>query len=363
MREKLTIAREGARMLKRNLQVRKHGFRQYTGSPTEICHSIIRECYNDKYFQVSNGHFKSFYIRDFSWCIRPLLKLGYDTQVHNTLDYCLKTYREHDRVSVAIANDRPFDFPTFAVDSLPSLIHCLKIAGAHSLIARHKDFLIKQITDFYQKVIDKSNGMVKRHKHFSSIKDHYIRNSCCYDNTMVAMLSQDLTQLGLYNPMREFKYEKLLVFTFWNGDYFIDEEGHDIISGDANIFPFWSGVISDKNKRKSAIQSLQAEGLESPYPLAYMKRQKGKKIGASIFAPGYEDNSLWFHIGSLFLEEITKISKKAAKPYMDAVTSLIDHHKNFLEVLDKRGTPYKSTFYTTDESMLWSSIYLSLCEK
>ncbi|MFP4424310.1 MAG: hypothetical protein ACLFP2_03685 [Candidatus Woesearchaeota archaeon] len=360
MIERLIIAREGARMAKRSIQVRIKGFSRYQGNAKEICREIIKDCFNQRYFQVSNGHFKSFYIRDFSWCIQPLLDLGFEKEVYSTLEYCLSCYERHNRVSVAIS-DVPFDFPRFAVDSLPSLIHCLKVADARSLLEKHKEFLIDQLNHYYRQVIDKSNGMVKK-GHFSSIKDHYIRNSCCYDNTMVAMLSKDLNELSFYNPVREFRYEKLLVFTFWNGEYFRDEERSDIISGDANIFPFWSGVITDKKMLHSALKTLQKEGLESPYPLAYTKRDAGNKIKASILAPGYEDDSLWMHIGSLFLQLIKEVSRKDFNTYLKRYTTLIEEHQTFLEVLDKEGKPFKRLFYITDEAMLWASIYLSLCE-
>jgi hypothetical protein len=39
---------------------------------------------------------------------------------------------------------------------------------------------------------------------------------------------------------------------------------------------------------------------------------------------------------------------------------LIKEHKNFLEVFNRKGKPFKNPFYIADESMLWAAKYLDL---
>jgi len=39
---------------------------------------------------------------------------------------------------------------------------------------------------------------------------------------------------------------------------------------------------------------------------------------------------------------------------------LIETNRNFLELFDNKGKPFKSKFYHADESMLWAANYLTL---
>ncbi len=80
---------EALKILKRSRYVKKHGIKKYKGNANAICKQIIKDCWNGKYFQVSAGHFTSFYVRDFGWCVDSLMKLGYKKEVHKTLDYVL----------------------------------------------------------------------------------------------------------------------------------------------------------------------------------------------------------------------------------------------------------------------------------
>jgi hypothetical protein len=79
-----------------------------------------------------------------------------------------------------------------------------------------------------------------------------------------------------------------------------------------------------------------------------------------FFTKNYEVNSIWMHIGPLYVKLVKKIDKKLAKKYIDSYTKLIEKHKNFLEVFDSKGNIYKTPFYYSDEGMLWAANYLNL---
>src|SRR3989344_2702653 len=132
---KPTHISEALRIFRRSLKVRVSGFKKYDGDAKEICERIINDCFNGKYFQTSTGHFCQFWTRDFGMCAESLVKLGYKKEVGMTLEYAL----------------------------------------------------------------DPLTSMVRQNVHFSSIKDHYVRNSATYDNCMLVMLKNDLNELKLYN--------------------------------------------------------------------------------------------------------------------------------------------------------------------
>ena len=113
---------------------------------------------------------------------------------------------------------------------------------------------------------------------------------------------------------------------------------------------------------KASIDSIRKEGLDKPFPIKYTSaRHKGMKFSiGNLFAPNYEVNSIWMHMGPLYVRLVKKINKKLFEQYLKKYTQLIETHKNFLEVFSFDGQPFKTTFYKTDESMLWASLYLDL---
>jgi hypothetical protein len=343
-------------MFRRHLNVNKRGFKTYKGTPKQILKKIINNCYNNKFFQVSSGHFTQFYTRDFGWCTESLLKLGYKEQVTSTLNYALNIFQKHNKITTSITpNNIPFNFPNEAIDSLPWLIHSLTLLNNKQLINKHKDFLIKNINNFTS-YLD-NNGLVKRNKHFSSMKDYAKRSSSCYDNCMLSMLQQDLKKLSLPNPLKDYNYEELIIKHFWTGSYFKDDlSNNPEVSGDANIFPFITNTITNKAIKTKALQSIK--NLAQPFPLKYATKKQHKLIWLEIFAGDYERDAIWMHMGPLYLKLIKNTPEY--KHHLNTYISLIEKHKTFLEVFDKTGKPFKTPFYSTDEGMLWASNILQL---
>jgi len=355
---------EGLRLFRRALHVRNYGIRRYHGNAEQICEQIVKGCWNGTFFQASTGHFNQFWTRDFGWCTESLLKLGNKEKVTKTLGYALHTFQKYRKITTTISpKGVPFDFPAYAVDSVPFIIHSLYLANAESLIGRYKEFLNKEIHRFYWLVINEKTGLVKN-EHFSSMKDHAIRFSSCYDNSMVAMLNRDLQNLpSLDNPLIKYNFEQKLIEYFWRHDHFIDDlSGNHVISGDANIFPFWTEVITSKDMLKKAIRTIQKCELDKPFPLRYYHSKviMQKMHPVEIFAKGYERDTAWMHMGPLYVKLVQRVNKKLAQMYLATYTQLIERYKNYLEVFNADGTPFKSIFYQADEGMLWAVNYLGL---
>ena len=355
-------------MFKRRIRLLFTKTKKYKGSHIEICKQIIEDCWNGTYLQLSAGHFSEFYTRDFSWCCESLIRLGYKDKVKKTLEYALNIFSKQNKITTTISpGNIAFDFPCYASDSLPLLIRSLRILNDKNLIQKYKNFLNKEIEKYYNIVIDKNTGLVKKEKFFSSIKDHSQRKSSCYDNCMAAMLSIELEKIKiLQNPFKKYNYNQLIKENFWKKTHFIDDlSGYDLITGDSNIFPFWCEIFNNKQMLKSTIKTIQEKNLDKPYPLRYYYQKKinQKIIYVDFFAKNYERDSVWPQMGLIYISLVSKVDRKKAEYYMNQYKALIEKHKNFLEIFDSKGNVFKSPFYYADESMLWCCGYIDLINK
>jgi len=336
--------------------------KKYNGTAPEICTQIVKDCWQGRYFQTSMQNFPHFWTRDFGWCTVSLLKLGYQKEVQHTLRFALNAFSQHGKITTTITpKGKPFDFPTMAVDSLPWLIHSIKLSKM-PYFAYH-DFLNKEIAHFYREVINPITGLVRPDKNFSSMKDLSKRKSSCYDNCMVAMLERDLKGLKLDNPFQKADYPALIKKHFWNGKFFFDDlSQQDYVAGDANLFPFVLGIITDKEMMISAIKAVRAEKLDEPLPLRYTASRNGIPFiwEEKIFLRNYEGNTCWTHMGLLYAKLMQQIDPALAEEYKKRYAEAIEKYKGFVEVFAADGKPYSSWGYAADRSMLWAANYLTL---
>lgn len=342
----------------RSLKRKLFGQKKFKGNAKNICKSIIDECWNGKYFQTSIGNYREFWARDFGWCTQSLLDLGYQKEVKKTLEYALEIYSKHNKISTTITNDKPFSFPNvFSIDSVAFLFHSLRLLNekqSNNLIERYKPFLINQIK-LTESFIE--NDLVKRNTLFSGMRDYAVRDSSCYDNIMIAFLSDELDKLSLPNPFKKVKQK--IKQNFWIGSYFKDQINDPTITGDANLFPFWTNVFSDQDMLEKAIQSIEQEKLDIPFPLKYSIKHQ-KMIFQEFVVPNWETHAIWCHMGPLYIQILKKINPSKAQQYIEKYKDLIETHKTVFEVFDSNGNPYKSLFYYSDEGMLWAANILKL---
>lgn len=335
--------------------------KMYYGTAEQICHQVVNDCWNGDFFQTSTGNFPQFWTRDFGWCTQSLLKLKKEKEVNRTLRYALNRFQQHGKITTTITpGGKPFDFPTYSVDSLPWLIHSIKLSKF--VYYPYKDLLNKEIKRFYETVINERTGLVRPDVFFSSMKDFAKRKSSCYDNVMVAMLSRDLEEMNLYNPFEGTDYPALIKRHFWAGSYFFDDlSKRAYIAGDANLFPFLLGIFTDKEMFSSALKSIQEAGLDEPFPLKYTS--ENKEVGfiwQEKLIPEYEYNTIWAHMGPLYIKLLQKVDLQRAQLLKERYAEMIAKHKSYLEVFFPNGSPYQSLFYYCDRGMLWAANYLTL---
>lgn len=355
-------------VIKRAALVRIKGFDRYYGNSKEICREIVNECWNGKYFMASAGHFSQFWTRDFGFCTKPLINLGYKTQVKQTLKYALDLFSKYNKVTTTISHyNLPYDFPYYAPDSLAYFIRSLRLSNSYDMIKQNSDFLNKEISRFYNIVLDADTGLVKKNRTYSSMKDLSVRISSCYDNCCVALLNNELKKIKLLdNPLKNYNFKKIIKDNFWIDNYFIDDlSGNYFITGDANVFPFYFEVFTEKNMLKSALAKIQEIGLDKPFPLKYYnsKEKKQKMIIWDKIIRNYERDTIWWHMGPLYIELVKKIDKNKANFYIRQYKQIIEKYGSYLELFNPDGTPYIKLFYIADESMLWASMLLEMINK
>ena len=359
------LVKEGARILTKSISKKVFGRKQYDGDHVEICESIIQECYNseEEYFMVSPGHFNQFYMRDFAWVCDPLLTLGYEEKVRSTLQYALQIYQNHDTITTQISpGGRPVDFPYYTPESLAYLVHCLKSLDDNALIEQYQGFLRKKANKVVTQDIDGS--LLRTDRYYSSMKDHSKRKSSCYNNCMVAMLKQDLKALGIKTKLDDVDVKDAIRREFWNGEYFHEDLSlTEHVTGDANIFPFWTGVFTDKDMFEDALDTVTDALLNEPIPLKYSHDHPQKFHIADWFAPGYERDTCWAHLGICYLNILDMFDHDLFDVEMKKYREAIEKHKNFLEVYTPYGEPFKAPFYECEGSMIWAAGYLSLVKK
>ncbi len=292
-----------------------------------------------------------------------MLKLGYKEEVFQTLDYALNIFQKSGRITTTISpKNIPFDFPTYSVDSLPWLMHSLVFLDNKKLIKKYQNFLNLEIKKFKRLVYEDKRYLVRPDQHFSSIKDYSKRKSSCYDNCLMLSLMKNIQKLGLNNPFPSIPHQKVFMKTFWSGRFFYDDlNKKDYLAGDAQIFPFYLMICTDKKMLASVIKETGRAELDFPFPLKYTLKKEKHFIWEEFFVPNYEGNSIWAHLGIIYVAILQKFGRREEfYRYLKQYTQLIQKHQTFLEVYHPDGQPFSTFFYLADEGMLWSSIYLSL---
>ena len=356
---------EAFRIFRHSISVRTGGIKRYKGDNEKICMQILDKCWNGRYIQTSAGHFREFYIRDFAYFIDAHIRLGYKDRVLKTLAYALDKFSKQKLATTLTPSGKAIDIFNYAPDSLALLIYSLRTAKANSLIKKYKDFLNKEIRRFYNLVLDKEKGIVKSNVIFSSIKDNAVRNSSMYNNCMLGLLADELKKIKILdNPFKKYDFRKNIKKYFWTGDYFKEDLNSDIVAGDANTFPFWTGLFKDKKMFKSCLRKMQEQNLDKPFPLRYTdKRHKEKHSFIDKLVPNYEGDTVWVHLGLCFMDVVKRYDKKLLKRYLDKYSNNILLYRNFLEIFDKNGKPFRTLFYHSDEEMSWCAKYLELKNK
>ena len=348
------------------------GHVRHTGDASAIIRACIEACWNGRTFTASPGHFDAFWTRDLAFSTPSLVRLGYGDRVRASLAYALDVWsRRRTGITTTIhAFDRPADVFAYGVDSLPLFLAALRSAGAADLVDRHRAFLQAEVDRFAAVVVDPRTGLVRADRTFSAHRDTVVNRSNAYGNTMVALLARTLAGTGWLACPFEAHFDgdhgRLLRAHFWAGDHFRDALDDDVVSGEANVWPFYAGVIADPGLAEPALGYLRRAGFCDPYALRYETRRRPEREVwlTRYLLPDYQGSTVWTSLGSMYLQVLRTVDPALAATETQRYVAWIERDGTFWEVLDSSGRVWAGPgrLIVGEESMLWSAIFLDHLE-
>ncbi len=364
LKNNLLLIEDGLKLVYRSKRKQFFKTKRYEGNSKQICKQIILDCYNkDKnYFMVSPNNFNQFYARDFGMICEALIKLGYKKEVENTINYAMNIYMKKGRCTTQI-NSRgcALDFPSPTPESTSYMLNSIILTKNKYLIEKYKPFFKNKAKEIYSEDIDKTTGLVLKNKLFSSMKDFSKQKSSCYVNCFVGLLAENLKKIGVKSPFDKHNYKKLIMTYFWQGNYFIDDlSGKKNITGDANVFPFWTGLIKDKDVFKKSLRTIKKRKLDKPFALKYNNKNDDMQwLAINLINTNYEHDTVWLHLAVCYFKVLDKFNEKdELKKQLKIHKSLIEKQGSFFEVYKSSGEPFKSLVFEHDEAMIWCAGYL-----
>jgi len=348
------------------------GHTRHPGDAAAIVRACIEACWNGRTFTASPGHFDMFWTRDLSFSVPSLVRLGHGPRVQLSMAYALDVWaRRRSHITTTIHYfDRPGDVFEYGVDSLPLFLAALRAADATDLVERNRPWLEAEIAHYYETVVDPTSGLVRSDRKFSAHRDTVVNRSNAFGNTMVALLAKTIEETGWFaSPFeRHFEgdYGRLLIANFWDGDHFRDALDDETVSGEANIWPFYTGVVDDAVLVRAALRYLDANGFCDPYPLRYeTTRRPEREVWLTRHVlPDYQGSTVWTSLGAMYLQVLRTVDPLLAVTETARYVAWIERDGTFWEVMNARGENWVSPRWILigEESMLWSAIFLDALE-
>ncbi len=344
------------------------GHTRHVGDAASIVQACIESCWNGRTFTASPGHFDMFWTRDLSFSVPSLVRLGHGQRVYESLSYALAVWQRRRRHITTTIHyfDRPGDVYDYGVDSLPLFMSALRAADATDLVERHRSWIEAEVAHYYETVVDPLSGLVRSDRTFSAHRDTVVNRSNAYGNTMVALLAKTIEETGWFeSPFAGHfggDYGRLLLEHFWAGDHFRDAIGDETVSGEANIWPFYAGIVGDPDLVASALAYLDRNGFCDPYPLRYetVRRPEREVWLTRHLLPDYQGSTVWTSLGAMYLQLLRTVNPILAASETARYVEWIERDGTFWEVMNTKGRNWVSSRWIMigEESMLWSAIFL-----
>jgi hypothetical protein len=371
------------------------GHRRYRGTAEEILRAGLEDCWSGEYLTASPGHYRQFWTRDAGFAAPALVRLGapWPDRLLSSLAWAIWTWRRRGTHVTTTINPLlrwPVDIFDYGVDSLPLLLAALRALadgggaaseGATALAREHRVWIAAEVEHFVDRAVDPETGLVRSDRRFSAHRDTFANGSTAYANTMVALLARTVAETGWGPDLLSRHYGgnagarsrtgpaapdwgSLVRRHFWLGDRFRDRLGTDGSSGEANVWPFFAGLIDDRDMLAAALGFLQRDGYTAPHPLRFeaAHRIEGLLLVYRLWSADYQTTTSWTSLGSIYLSLLREVDAAAAGAELERMRALIERDGTSWEVLDGLGRPWrsKSRLSVSDVSMLWGAILLEL---
>jgi len=303
------------------------GHRRYPGTAEEILRAGLEDCWSGEHLTASPGTYRQFWTRDTGFAAHSLIRLGdpWPERLLSSLAWAMGTWRKrgsHVTTTINPALRWPIDIFDYGIDSLPCLLSSLQTvvaAGgrtgerAAALAHEHRAWIASEVEHFVAEVVDPSTGLVRSDRHFSAHRDTFKNGSTAYANAMVALLARTVAGTGWGPDLLSRHFEggngggrdwgSLLRRHFWLGDRFRDRRGSDETSGEANVWPFFAGLIDDREMLAAALATLRREGYTAPYPLRFEATHRVDRLVPAyrLWSADYQTTTTWTSLGSMYL--------------------------------------------------------------
>ena len=175
----------------------------------------------------------------------------------------------------------------------------------------------------------------------------------------------------LANPFADVDLLTPFIETYWvEKDGFFKNDAQDdrvFLSADANVIPYWLGVVKDKKMHLASINAIRKEKLDQPFPLKYHAFLNSNWVhwGARIMIPNYQGDSIWTMMGPIYIEQQSEFYPSEARQHLETYIKLIEKYRTYVEVFAPDGrSPLRGRFgHDFETGMLWAAMIPPLIEK
>jgi hypothetical protein len=347
------------------------------GDAGAIIEAGIDRTWNGRSFTASPRWFHTFWLRDLAFSSVALERLGgrHRERLVASLAWALAGWERHGShiTTTFHPGGYPADVYAYGVDSLPFFLAALRAVGTEGddLVAAHREWLADEVAHFGRLVVDPATGLQRADRTFSAHRDTVTNRSNAYGNSMVALLVRTLAskpEWHLANPLADRfpdgDFGRLLREQFWmpTRGCFRDAIGSDETTGEANVWPFWTGALDCPAMLATTLTTLQREGYCDPYPLRYTTHRTPKAEVWLVrhFLPDYQGSSVWTSLGAIYLQLLRTVDPERAARDSARYSAWIERDGTFWEVLGETGHCWRGRggLMVGEESMLWGAIFL-----
>ncbi len=351
---------------------KKSRYKNFGDNYKSITNNIVKDRWNGDYLEAGQEvHLSSFWVRDLGWSTKGLINLGYKDRVKSSIEWAMDKFMKNGHLTTTISREGfCYDVDTYGADTLPFVLHIINEINEPDLLQKYKKFLNSEINYYYSLVYDPKLRMVNPLKLFSIPKDMIkIRNTTVANTFMLFLVKQLEGLKGFDNPFPDFdSLKKVFMKAFWRIDHFANDRGFKerVDSSDANIWPFWTGVVEDKYKLSQSLKWIQKLRFDRPLPIKYHNKNYDHLANffSRIVVPNYQGNSIWTMNAPLYIELVNNVEPLYARQVLTRFVKSIESWHNYFEVLTPDGTgPLQGRLgFRSGSAMLWASLIPRLVE-